>query len=226
MWLGGQQRQVKTLVAGLPAEGGTRLSAGAGTHGPRWSDWRWRPLADPVDPPWRRWLLVRRSGSNPTELTASVVFAPQGTTLAEVVRVAGTRWTVESGFEEAKGEVGLDQDEVRRWTAWYRHITLAMWALALLAVLRAGAIAVETFQKKPPVACPGAEQPGSLQRAAGPCIPLRVPELRRLLWRLVFALPQTVRQMLGWSHWRRRHQRIAQYDHDKRRGGLDTVLAA
>jgi SRSO17 transposase len=64
--------------------------------------------------------------------------------------VAGSRWTVESGFEEAKGEVGLDQYEVRSWTGWYRHITLAMWALALLTVLRAGTIAVEAFKKSLP----------------------------------------------------------------------------
>jgi SRSO17 transposase len=74
---------------------------------------------------------------------ASVIFAPQDTTLEEVVRVAGTRWTIPQLFEAAKGEVGLDHDEVRSWTGWYRHSTLALWALALLTVLRAGAIAVE-----------------------------------------------------------------------------------
>jgi SRSO17 transposase len=55
-----------------------------------------------------------------------VVFAPQGTTLAELVQVAGTRWTIESGFEAAKGEVGWEQYEVRSWTGWYRQITRAM----------------------------------------------------------------------------------------------------
>jgi SRSO17 transposase len=96
-----------------------------------------------VDPAWRRWLLIRRSLSTPAELTADVVFARQETTLADVVRVAGSRWTIESGFEAAKGEVGLDHYEVRSWTGWYRHITLAMWAVALLTILRAGAMAVE-----------------------------------------------------------------------------------
>ena len=81
------------------------------------------------------------------ELTAYAVFAPPATSLEDVVRVAGSRWTVESGFEEAKGEVGLDQYEVRSWTAWYRHITLVMWALALLTVMRAGTIAVEALKK-------------------------------------------------------------------------------
>jgi SRSO17 transposase len=143
VWLGWQQRQVKTLLATLPEDRWTRLRAGDGAKGPRWYDWQWLPLADPVDPQWRRWLLVRRSLSTPTELTAYVVFAPQATALAEVVRVAGSRWTIESSFEAAKGEVGLDDYEVRSWTGWYRHITLAMWAYALLAVLRAGAMAIE-----------------------------------------------------------------------------------
>jgi SRSO17 transposase len=149
VWLGWQQRQVKTILAALPAEGWTRLSAGDGAKGPRWDDWRWLPLAEPLQPGWRRWLLGRRSRSEPTELAAYVVLTLWDTPLEAVVRVAGARWTIESGFEAAKGEVGLDHDEVRSWTGWYRHITLAMWALALLAVLRAGAIAVELLKKSP-----------------------------------------------------------------------------
>lgn len=151
VWLGWQQRQVKTLLAALPEDGWTRLSAGDGAKGPRWYDWQWLPLADPVDPQWRRWLLVRRSMSAPQEMTAYMVFAPQVTALEEVVRVAGSRWTIESGFEAAKGEVGLDHYEVRSWTGWYRHITLVMWAYALLTVLRAGAMAVEALKKSLPV---------------------------------------------------------------------------
>lgn len=150
VWLGWQQRQVKTLLAALPEEGWTRLSAGDGTKGPRWYDWRCLPLAEPLEPGWCRWLLVRRSVSDPAALTAYVVFARQETTLDEVVPVAGTRWTIESGFEAAKSEVGLDHYEVRSWTGWYRHIILAMWALALLTVLRAGAMAVEALKKSLP----------------------------------------------------------------------------
>ena len=134
--LDGRPRQVKTL--------------GDGTKGPRWYDWHWLPLPEPQEPGWHRWLLVRRSLSLPTELTAYMVFAPQDTTLVEVVQVAGIRWTIESSFEAAKGEVGLDDYEVRSWTGWYRHITLAMWAYALLVVLRAGPIAVETLKKSLP----------------------------------------------------------------------------
>lgn len=149
VWRAGRQQQVKTILATVPPEGWHRVSAGDGAKGPRWYDWTWLPLAAPWQPGWRRWLLVRRSLSDPTELTAYVVFAPQETTLAIVVAVAGSRWAVEQCFEEAKGEVGLDHYEVRSWTGWYRHITLAMWAYALLTVLRAAHLPPEEVPKKP-----------------------------------------------------------------------------
>jgi SRSO17 transposase len=146
-WWGWQRRQVKTLLAAWPAGGWTRLSAGDGTKGPRWDDWRGLPLAAPLAPSWRRGLLVRRRVSDPTERRGYVVFAPQDTTRAAVVRVAGTRWVIEQLFEAATGEVGLDHYEVRSWTGWYRQMPLALWALALLTGLRAGAIAVDAFKK-------------------------------------------------------------------------------
>lgn len=150
VWLGWQQRQVKTLLADLPAEGWRRLSAGAGAKGPRLYDWYWLPLAAPMQPAWCRWLLVRRSLSDPTALTAYVVFAPHQTAIDTAVAVAGSRWTVESCCEATKGEVGLDQYEVRSWTGWYRHITLAMWAYALLTTLRAAHLPPEARPKKTP----------------------------------------------------------------------------
>jgi SRSO17 transposase len=152
VWLGGRQRPVKTVLAALPAAGWARLSAGDGAQGPRWDDWRWLPLAAPLASGWRRWLLVRRRVSEPADMTAYVVFAPQATTLEEGGRVAGSRWTIESGFETAKGEAGLDPYEGRSGMGWYRHITLAMWALALLTGIRAGTIAVEVLKKsrRPP----------------------------------------------------------------------------
>ena len=143
VWVGWQPRHVKTVLAALPKNGWIRLRAGAGTKGPRWYDWLWLPLADPVDSQWRRWLLVRGRVSDPQERQASVVFAPQDTSLGEVVRVAGTRGTLERCFAAAKSAVGLDHDEVRSWTGWYRHLTRTLWALALLTILRAEMIAVE-----------------------------------------------------------------------------------
>ena len=84
-----------------------------------------------------QWLLARRSVSDPTELAYYRVFGPADTPVGEMVRVAGRRWTIEEGFEQAKGEVGLDQYEVRRYDAWHRHVTLALLAHAYLEVLSA-----------------------------------------------------------------------------------------
>ena len=132
-----RQRRISTLLANLPAAGWARLSAGDGAKGPRYYDWLRLPLIDPLVAGWRRWVLLRRSVADPTEVTAYVCFAPAGTPLADLARVAGTRWTVEICFEAAKQEVGLDEYEVRSWTGWYRHVTLACLAHAFLAVVRA-----------------------------------------------------------------------------------------
>jgi SRSO17 transposase len=83
------------------------------------------------------WLLIGRNLSDPAKRAYYRVSGPASTTLSEAVRVAGGRWSIEKGLEEAKGEVGLDQYEVRGYRACYRHITLALLAHAVLAVTRA-----------------------------------------------------------------------------------------
>ncbi len=136
VWINQVQQQIKAIVAALPNAGWETLSAGMGSKGQRWYDWQRVELSDPPQIGWKRWLLVRRSISDPSEVTAYVAFALAGTTLAQQVRVAGMRWTVEESIQTAKGEVGLDHYEVRSWTGWYRHMTLAMWAQAFLSVIR------------------------------------------------------------------------------------------
>ncbi len=111
------------------------------------------------------------------------------------------------------------------WTGWYRHITLAMWALALLTVMRAGTIAVEMLKKSLPSPTLGSPL-AAFKVQAWPRLPLSVPELRRLLWRFVLVVPHTVRHILAWSQWRRRHQTIAQYYHYQRRELLVAAVAA
>ena len=86
-----------------------------------------------------RWLLVRRSRAD-GELAFYACYGPAVTPLVGLVRVAGTRWAVEEGFQQAKGEVGLDHYQVRRWSGWYRQVTLALLAHAFLAVTRAQAV--------------------------------------------------------------------------------------
>ena len=126
-------------AARLAPSAWVRLSAGEGAKGPRVYDWAWVPLAEEVAAGWGRWLLVRRSLAKPTELAYYRVFGRAETTLAAAVRTAGRRWAVEETIQTSKGEVGLDQHEVRHWTPWYRYPTLAMLAHAYLCVLRATA---------------------------------------------------------------------------------------
>lgn len=125
----------------LPARAWRVVSAGEGAKGPRRYRWAWVPLTRRSAGEWRHTLLIRESLHAPTEQAYYLVFAPAGTRLAEVVRVAGTRWAIEQGFEAAKQEVGLDQYEVRRWEAWHRYVTLALFAHAFLTVVRTQAAA-------------------------------------------------------------------------------------
>jgi len=128
---------VAQVVAHWPAEDWQRLSAGEGSQGPRWYEWGWQALTSRLLPEgWQQWLLARRSLSEPEQIAYYFVFAPATVTLEDVVRAAGSRWQGEEGFELAKQEVGLGDYEVRHWQGWYRHITLAMVALAFLTVIK------------------------------------------------------------------------------------------
>ena len=124
----------------VPGRAWKRLSAGDGAKGPRLYDWAWLPYRSDTARGWKKGLLIRRQIARPDEFTFYLTLSPEEATLADLVRVAGTRWTIEACFEAAKGETGLDQYEVRSWTGWHRHVTFAMLAHAYLAVLRRAAI--------------------------------------------------------------------------------------
>ncbi|HLV98282.1 MAG TPA: IS701 family transposase [Ktedonobacterales bacterium] len=141
VWVAGQAQPVGLIAALLPEEAWTPLSAGEGSQGPRLYDWAWLEVdaAPDAQSGWRSWILIRRSLSDSSKRAYYRVWEPPQLTLAALVQVAGRRWTIEEGIEEAKGEVGLDHYEVRAWRGWYRHITLALLAHAILVVLRAQA---------------------------------------------------------------------------------------
>jgi SRSO17 transposase len=130
------------LAAGVPAQEWVGCSAGDGAKGRRLYDWTRVELTAPAAAGTGRWLLLRRNRSD-GELAFYACYGPAATPLVGLVRVAGARWTVEEGFEQAKGEVGLDHYEVRRWPGWYRHVTLALLAHAFLAVTRTQAVSGE-----------------------------------------------------------------------------------
>jgi len=135
------------LADTLPPSSWKRRSAGAGRKGPRRYEWALhRMYLD--ENGWGHWLLIRRQIGARYERAYYRVFAPAHTTLEEMVAVAGKRWAVEECFETAKGECGLDEYEVRNWTGWYRHITLALLAHAYLTVVRAQAVRADALKKR------------------------------------------------------------------------------
>ena len=136
VWVQGRSQPVGLVAALLPQEAWVVLSAGEGSKGPRLYEWAWLQLSEVTPSGRARWVLIRRSLSDPSKREYYRASGPAQTTLPELVRVAGSRWKVEEGYEQAKGEVGLDQYEVRTWRAWYRYVTLALLAHAALVVMQ------------------------------------------------------------------------------------------
>src|SRR3712207_2987842 len=152
-----RQRRVRALIAEVDEAAWARCSAGAGAHGLRLYDWARLELLAGLDPGWARWVLARRSiptdpGEAP-ELAYYVCAGPTATTLEQLIAVAGGRWRIEECFQAAKNEAGLASYQVRDYTAWYRHITLAMLAHAYLSATRA------TAEKGAPPAEPASSSP-------------------------------------------------------------------
>lgn len=144
----GRQWQARTVARHLPAEGWFRDSAGTGSKGERLYDWACVPLPAPEAEGTGRWLLVRRGIEDPEEFAYYLAYGPVETRVHELVRIAGRRWRIEDCFESAKGEVGLDEYEVRKWGGWHRHITLCLLAHAYLAVVRSVAEREEGGSKR------------------------------------------------------------------------------
>jgi SRSO17 transposase len=192
------------LAGDLPATAWTRRSAGDGSKGPRLYDWAW--LADvgadgDPDDDGRHSLLIRRNNTT-GELAFYRCWTAGPAALAQLVRVAGVRWTVEESFQAAKGQVGLDQHQVRRWMSWHRFTTLAMAALAVLAICAADTRTAD-------------------RHAQPDMIDLTVNEVRRLINVLLIRPTRSITYRLRWSNWRRRHQARARRAHYAHRLNLE-----
>ena len=179
------------LAARLPRSAWQRLSAGQGAKGHRYYDWAWAAVSH--DGPGYRCLLLRRNRRT-GELAFYHCYSPHPTTLAALVRAAGRRWTIEENFQAAKGLAGLDEHQARRWTSWYRWVTLAMLAAAVLTIAAADAA------RNPP---PDGQ------------IPLTRNEIAHLITTVTSPGRDTAHQN-RWSRWRRRHQHRARTCHYQR----------
>ena len=196
---GGHSWPADALVRGVPARAWQWVSAGRGAKGHRLYDWAFVRLDDgdpsPGGQAGQRWLLVRRNPKT-RELAFYHCWTPRPVLLATLVRVAGSRWTIEERFQTGKGLVGLDQHQVRRWRSWYRWTTLAMLAHAFLVV------AALTDRTRHP-------SPSGL-------IALTCNEVQHLLAALHTRPAGELGHRLRWSLWRRRHQARARTCHYQR----------
>lgn len=108
-----------------------------GTHGLRIYDWARVEVRPWHQPDRRHWVIARRSGARPKEISYYIAYCPAETTPDDPIRIAGRRWAIGECFQSAKQECGLDDYQVRRYPGRHRHMTLAMAAHACLTVLRA-----------------------------------------------------------------------------------------
>ncbi len=216
VWVDFQPVQVQTLQA---AADWAPRACGMGAKGPRVYDWQVQTLAAPAGLPGARYLLCRRSREDPVQSQIYLGYAARPCALETLVQVAGTRGCIESGCEAAKGEVGLDEYEVRSATGGYRHITLALWAMALLAVIRATTLPAAPAPKKK-----AHPQPEGFQTVPRAGLGLSLTAIRQQLWQLwqlcLHILP-AAHHGLAWLDWKRYHQWVAQCCHYRRRTAVD-----
>jgi SRSO17 transposase len=186
------------LADALPRQAWNRISAGAGSKGERDYDWAWIAIIPPAGEADGSHSLVVRRRISDGELAFYRCWSPQPVPLRVLVRVAGTRWNVETCFQTGK-RIGLDEPQVRRWDSWYRHVTLVMLAHAILTVITAR------------------ERDQYTADSDQTLIPLTFNEIRRLFARLITNSVHTIKHWLHWSTWRRRHQAKAKTSHYRRR---------
>ena len=151
IWENFSQVTVASVLKRLPEDGWFEASCGDGSKGAKVFDWMAFEIESYGRPEgFKRMMLVRRSKSDKTDIRAHICYAPINTPNEKLIEIAGTRWTIETCFKESKGEVGLDQYEVRNYDGWYKHITFAMIALALLTVFSAHSLDGKSLQAHEP----------------------------------------------------------------------------
>ena len=190
-------------------------SAGKGSKGERWYAWAWIATASP-----RHHLLIRRHLKT-GELAFHYCYVPEGQLLTKtrLIRAAGLRWPAEEDFELGKDCFGLDQSQVRLYTAIIRHVVLVMAALAICAVT-AALLKDRTSTEAPPPGTPDQPPP-----ADPGMIPLTVPEIARLLAAALMR-PHPRGHAARWLTWRRRHQARSRWYHMRTRLNRDNALVS
>lgn len=146
--LDGRKKKIEQLVEQLPEDAYSEVTSAEDRDASRPWQWACIELSEDGEHGMSRWLLVRRGYEDPEDIAYWLAYGEPQTPTSEMVRVCDSRWTIEECFSQAKGEVGLDQYEVRRWDAWHRYVTLCLLAHAFLAVTRLAAHTEENGRKR------------------------------------------------------------------------------
>jgi SRSO17 transposase len=192
------------LARKIPRRAWQKLSAGRGAKGHRWYDWAQVAITT-GSPAGHQHLLIRRNRAT-GELAYYRCYSPCPVPLSTLVRVAGSRWTVEETFQSSKGLAGLDEHQVRRWDSWHRWVTLALLAHAFLAV-------TTSLERRKHAPTDDGTGPDGL-------IPLTCNEIQHLFAALAAQPVLEIAHHLRWSAWRRRHQARACHSHYQRQIAL------
>ncbi|MFE7245982.1 IS701 family transposase [Streptomyces sp. NPDC057580] len=192
------------LAKRIPRLAWQKLSAGQGAKGHRWYDWTHLALAAP-GLAGHQYLLIRRNRRT-GERAYYRCYAPRPVPLPTLVKIAGSRWTVEETFQSSKTLAGLDEHQVRRWNSWHRWVTLALLAHAFLAVAAA-------LERQGQALADDGTTPDGLA-------PLTCNEIQRLFTALLPHPARDIAHRLRWSLWRRRHQARACHSHYRRQAAL------
>jgi len=125
---------------------------------------------------------------------------------------------VEEQFRAGKDCFGLDESQVRLYTAIARHTVLVMAAAAICAITAA--------LLKPGTGAPAPlpVRPGQPPPADPGMIALTVPEIARLLTALLHRPPPPGHPE-HWLTWRRRHQALARWYHHRTRLARNANIA-
>jgi SRSO17 transposase len=203
-----KQAAARLLLAS--ARGWEVRSAGKGSKGARWYAWAWIATTSP-----RHYLLIRRHRIT-GELAFHYCHLPEGQplSLSRLIRAAGLRWPAEENFQFGKGCFGLDQSQVRLYTAIARHTVLVMAALAICAVTAA------LLRRRTGTQAPAPTRPDQPPPTDPGMIPLTVPETGRLLTH-----PPPPQAAARWLNWRRHHQARSAWYHQRTRLARDTAIA-
>jgi len=80
----------------------------------------------------REWVLYIRRDVGTEDVKYCVANVPEGTPLKTLARMEAQRFRIERGFEDAKGQAGMAEYQIRGWLAWHHHMASVMMVMLFM----------------------------------------------------------------------------------------------